>query len=120
MASRVRSPSIQQELPFGLRVRRRKRKLVAEMKPILLVGGVLLLGLLFYVWQHVQVVRLGYQVERLREAQATLIQEGKGLRVELGRLRSLKRVEELARHKLGMVNPVPGQIILIEEPGEGK
>lgn len=120
MAARARASSMQQELPFGIRVRRKKRKLVPEMKPILLVGGILVLGFLFYVWQHVQVVRLGYQVERLRAAQTALIQEGKGLRVELGRLRSLKRVEELARRKLGMVNPVPGQIILVEEPGEGK
>lgn len=120
MASRVRSPSMQQELPFGLRVRRRKRKLVSEMKPILLVGGILFLGLLFYVWQHLQVVRFGYQLEQLRATRATLIQEGKELRVELGRLRSLKRVEQLARSKLGMVNPVPGQVIFVEEPGEGK
>jgi cell division protein FtsL len=85
------------------------------MKPMLLVGAILLLGLLIYVWQHVQVVRSGYQ-ERLRAARATLIQEGKALRVELGRLRSLKRVEEIARGKLGMVNPVPGQIVFMEEP----
>lgn len=120
MTSKARAPSIQQELPFGVRVRRKKRKLVSEMKPIFLVGGILLLGLLFYVWQHVQVVRLGYQVERLRAARAALIQEEKGLRVELGRLRSLKRVEGLARGTLGMVNPVSGQIILVDEPGEGK
>lgn len=118
MTSKARSPSMQQELPFGVRARRKKRKLVPEMKPIFLVGGILVLGLLFYVWQHVQVVRLGYQVERLRAARAILIQEEKGLRVELGRLRSLKRVEGLARGRLGMVNPVPGQIIFIEESGE--
>lgn len=116
MATRVRSESMQQELPFGVRVRRGRHRLARELKPILLVGVILLLGLLFYVWQHVQVVRLSYQVERLRTARATLIQEGKALRVELGRLRSLRRVEELARRKLGMVNPVSGQIILMEEP----
>jgi cell division protein FtsL len=86
------------------------------MKPMLLVGAILVLGLLIYVWQHVQVVRFGYQVERLRAARVTLIQEGKALKVELGRLRSLKRVEEIARSKLGMVNPVPGQIVFMEEP----
>ncbi len=116
MATRVRSRSTQQELPFGVRAGRGKRKLAREMKPMILVGAILLLGLLIYVWQHVQVVRFGYQVERLRAARATLIQEGKALRVELGRLRSLKRVEEIARGKLGMVNPVPGQIVFMEEP----
>ncbi len=116
MAARVRSQSMQQELPFGVRVRRGKRTLAPGMKSILRVGGILVLGLLIYVWQHVQVVRFGYQVERLRAVRATLIQEGKALSVELGRLRSLKRVEEIARGKLGMVNPVPGQIVFMEEP----
>ncbi|MFQ5989093.1 MAG: septum formation initiator family protein [Candidatus Methylomirabilales bacterium] len=116
MAPRVRSASMQQELPFGVRVRRGKQKLARDLKPILFVGGILLGGLLLYVWQHVQVVRLSYQLEQLREARITLIQEGKALRVELGRLRSVRRVEKLARRKLGMVNPVPGQVILVEEP----
>ncbi|MFQ5803109.1 MAG: septum formation initiator family protein [Candidatus Methylomirabilales bacterium] len=116
MAARVRAQSMQQELPFGVRVRRGKRTLVPRMKPILLVGGILLLGLLVYVWQHVQVVRLGYQVERLRAARATLVQERKALRVELGKLRSLERVETLARGKLGMIDPDPGQMIFLEEP----
>lgn len=86
---------------------------------MLVAGGVLLLGLLLYVWQHIQVVRLGYQIEDLRAAQVSLIQEGKVLEVELGRLRSLTKVEDRARRELGMVNPVPGQIILLEEKQEG-
>lgn len=116
MAPEVRSGSIQQELPFGVRARRAKRGLSPESKQKLIVCGVLLLGLLFYVWQHIQVVRLGYQIERHRAAQASLTQEGKTLRMELSRLRSVKRVEEFARRELGMVNPRPGQIIQIEEP----
>ena len=82
---------------------------------MLVAGGVLLLGLLLYVWQHIQVVRLGYQTEGLRAAQVTLVQEGKALEVELGRLRALTKVEDLARRELGMVNPVPGQVILLED-----
>lgn len=82
---------------------------------MLVVGGVLLLGLLLYVWQHIQVVRLGYQIEDLRAARVTLVQEGKALEVELGRLRALTKVEDLTRRELGMVNPVPGQVILLED-----
>jgi cell division protein FtsL len=115
MTSRTRSGWIQQELPFGIRVRRGKRRPFAGLRTILLGGGVLLLGLLLYVWQHIQVVRLGYQIERLRGVQTSLIQEGNTLRVELSRLRSLKRVEELARRELGMMDPVAGQIIVLEE-----
>ena len=32
---------------------------------------VILAGALFHVWQHIHVVRQGYELERLREAHAT-------------------------------------------------
>ena len=102
MASKVRARRFQYELPFEKKVRGRKRRVSAEVRPMLLAGGVLVFALLFYVWQHIQVVRLGYQIEGLREERATMIQEGKALKVKLSRLRSLKRVEQLSRRKLGM------------------
>lgn len=88
---------------------------LASLSPVCL-GLLILLAALFYVWQHTSVVRLGYEVERLRERQAALVQENKGLRLELGQLRSLRRVEEIARQRLGMVTPKPGQVVLIPEP----
>ena len=79
------------------------------------LGVLILAAALLYVWQHIFVVRLGYEIERLREQQAALVQEHKGLRLELGQLRSLRRVEEFARKRLGMVTPRPGQVILMPE-----
>lgn len=110
MTSEVRSARLQQGLPLTF----------LDIKPILLIGGILLIGLLFYVWQHIHVVRLGYQIERLRAEQLHLVQEAKAMRVEIARLRSLKRVEEVARRDLGMMPPSPGQIILMEEAREGR
>jgi cell division protein FtsL len=79
------------------------------------LGVLVLAGALFYVWQHTRVVRLGYEIERLRETKAALQQEHKSLRLEMGQIRSLRRVEEIARTRLGMVTPKPGQIVLIPE-----
>ncbi|HYL81566.1 MAG TPA: cell division protein FtsL [Candidatus Acidoferrum sp.] len=79
------------------------------------LGILVLAGALFYVWQHTRVVRLGYEIERLLETKAALQQEHKSLRLEMGQLRSLRRVEEIARTRLGMVTPKPGQIVLIPE-----
>lgn len=76
---------------------------------------VILAGALFHVWQHIHVVRQGYQLERLREIHAKLVQENKTLRLEAGQLRSLRRVEEIARTRLGMMTPKPGQVVLIPE-----
>lgn len=76
---------------------------------------VILAGALFHVWQHIHVVRQGYAIERLRAVHAGLVQENKTLRLEAGRLRSLRRVEEIARTRLGMATPKPGQVVLIPE-----
>ncbi len=79
------------------------------------LGVVILVAVLLYVWQHISVVRVGYEVERLREQQAALIQESKALKLERGQLRSLRRVEEVARKRLGMVTPKAGQVVLVPE-----
>ena len=76
---------------------------------------VILTGALYHVWQHIYVVRQGYELERFREARATLMHTNKSLRLEAGQLRSLRRVEEIARTRLGMTTPKPGQVILIPE-----
>lgn len=115
MTSQVRSERLQQRLPLAFRVWGEGKRLSRGIKTILLIGGIPLIGLLFYVWQHIQVVRLGYQIERLRAEQLHLVQEAKVMRVEMARLRSLKRVEEVARRELGMVHPSPGQVILMRE-----
>lgn len=79
------------------------------------VGLVILAGVLFYVWQHTQVLRQSYAIERLRAQHAQLVQENKALRLEQGQLRALKRVEEIARTRLGMVTPKPGQVVVVPE-----
>ena len=80
------------------------------------LGVLILVGALLYVWQHIHVVRLGYEIEQLRDRQASLVQENKTLKLEMGQLRSLKRVEDIARKRLGMVAPEPGQVVLIPQP----
>jgi cell division protein FtsL len=79
------------------------------------LGVMILAGVLLYVWLHTHVLREAYAVERLREAHAELVQENKSLRLEIGQLRSLRRVEEIARTRLGMVAPKPGQVLVIPD-----
>jgi cell division protein FtsL len=78
-------------------------------------AGVLAVALLI-VWQHVYAVRLGYEVERLRQLQAALVQEHKALKLEMGKLRAIRRVEEVARKRLGMISPQAGQVTVVQEP----
>ncbi len=85
-----------------------------DLVPTLLLGGLVLLGVLFYVWQHIQVVRLGYEIEQLQGERIALLRREKELRFDLARLRSLRRVEEIARRQLGLTTPVPGQVIMVD------
>ncbi|MBZ0160711.1 hypothetical protein [Candidatus Methylomirabilis sp.] len=85
-----------------------------DLLPSLLMGGLVLAGVLCYVWQPIQVVRLGYQVEYLAGERAGLIRQQKELRLDVARLRSLRRVEEIARQQLGLTSPKPGQVITVE------
>lgn len=79
-----------------------------------ILGGAVLVVVLFYVWQHIQVVRLGYQVEYLAGERTALIQQQKELRLEVARLMSLRRVEEIARGQLGLTSPKSGQVVTLE------
>jgi len=92
-----------------LRLSARTRELLA----LLGTGALLVAVVLLYVFQHIQVVRLGYEGERLRRERAALVEQGKILTLEVAGLRAVKRVEEVARGELGMVTPAPGQIIVV-------
>lgn len=84
-----------------------------EILAMVATGGLLVLAALLYVFLHIQVVRLGYEVEQLRRERAALVEQGKVLALEVGALRAVKRVDGIARGELGMVTPEPGQVIVV-------
>jgi cell division protein FtsL len=116
-AQAVAPPAVGERLSVRHRVERVRR---ISLLPGLLVGGILLLGVLFYVWQHIQVVRLGYVIERLRTERAAALQRGRELALEIAQLKSLKRVEEVARTRLGMVTPTRGQLVMVPAAPDGE
>jgi cell division protein FtsL len=100
------------------RARARRAFLRLDLWRAVVVLGLLCLGILFYVWQHIQVLRLGYALEGLRAQRATLLQENKTLTLEMARLTALSRVEAIARARLEMETPRPGQVIVLPEPAQ--
>lgn len=96
------------------RARARRAFLRLDLWRAVVVLGLLCLGILFYVWQHIQVVRLGYEIEHLQAERLALVRQENELRFEVARLRSLRRVEEIGRRQLGLTSPVSGQVILVE------
>ena len=84
------------------------------LKEIALGAGFLLLLLViltFYIWYQTEAVQLGYRIGEL-EARVAGVKEGiKRLEAKRAELLSLRRVEGIARDKLGLVDPAPGQVL---------
>ncbi len=71
--------------------------------------------LLFYFWQGVQVIRIGYEIDQLSREYQVLQNERNRLAVELSSLESLVTVEKLAERDLGMVFPALDQVVVVRE-----
>ena len=83
-----------------------------------LLGGLFLVGLLFYGWQHYQWIQYGYRIEAAQKRKEQLGEAGRQLRLERASLRNPQRIDAIARSELGMVVPAPGQLVTFkpEEP----
>lgn len=78
------------------------------------IGGLLVLVLLFSAWQHFELLRHGYLMERLQAERAAEEEINRHLRLELETLRSPQRIERIALGKLHLVHPARDQAIVIE------
>lgn len=65
------------------------------------------------VWPHLEMVKIGYRLAHLERQRAKLLQDRRVLRIEVAALRQLDRVESIARKKMEMVFPEPGQIVYV-------
>jgi cell division protein FtsL len=72
---------------------------------------VVLMIALCLVWVRLQVVNRGYEISTARQLERRLEQEQRELRIEAATLTSPRRLEEVARTRLGMGPPAPGQIV---------
>ncbi len=74
---------------------------------LLVVAGVALL----LVWVRLQTVDTGYALSAARHLAHRLEQEQRELEMEISTLTSPRRLERVARERLGMGPPTPGQIV---------
>ncbi len=75
--------------------------------------GLVVVSLLVYVAERVDIVRLGYQIERLKIERAALQRERDELRVKVSKLSSPERIAHLASDRLGMMPPSKEQVVLV-------
>lgn len=74
-------------------------------------------GVFIYLWPHLHIIKLAYDFQELQSQEKILLQENEQLHTEKAMLRSLKRVERIAKQKLGFVVPQSDQIILVMQRG---
>jgi cell division protein FtsL len=79
-----------------------------------MIGGLLVLVLLFSAWQHFELVRHGYLMEQLQQERAAEEAVNRRLRLEVEALRSPGRIEDIAIRQLRMIRPSRDQAIVIE------
>lgn len=73
------------------------------------------------VWPHLEMVKIGYNLAQLERQREKLLQDRRVLRIEVAALRQLDRIESIARKKMEMVFPQPGQIVYVNiGPGSVK
>ncbi len=75
--------------------------------------SIFIVELFSYTWCRVQCVRIGYEItEEINNNQKIITLQNK-LKIELARLKSPKRLAEIASRKLNLTRPTPKQIIII-------
>jgi cell division protein FtsL len=67
-----------------------------------------------FVWERVDMVRVGYQIERLKHDKMMLERERNQLRIKFSTLSAPDRIAKVATEKLGMVPPQKGQVIMVQ------
>ena len=70
--------------------------------------------LLFFTWVRSQIVNTGYENQQLRAEEESLLRIQKKLIIEEETLKSLDRIDTIARNELNMIALQPKQIILTQ------
>jgi cell division protein FtsL len=81
-----------------------------------LLGAALAACLLLYAAQHFQCLAVRYQLEELKAARAEAVALNQQLKLEAASLRSPMRIDIIARGRLGLTVPVPGQVAAVATP----
>ena len=89
---------------------RRQRELWGSLG----IGVVLVLVVMFSAWQHFELIRHGYQVERMQKERAAEEDVRQHLRLEIETLRAPQRIEKLATDRLGMIAPTSDDAVVLE------
>lgn len=78
------------------------------------VASILMAVALLYVWSHIHMTELEYQIAHELNNREQITEEQTKLKVELATLKSPRRIETIAREKLQMTYPERTQVIILK------
>jgi cell division protein FtsL len=78
------------------------------------IGLFLVSVLLFWAWQHFELLRHGYRFEQMQRQHAAELEITRHLRLDIYALRSPARIERMAMRQLGMVTPAAADALVVE------
>ena len=81
---------------------------------LIFVAVIFMVVVLIYVWSHIQMRKLEYQVAEEMNIREQLLEEQKKLKLECATLKSPQRIEAIARNKLQMSYPEREQVVLLK------
>jgi len=93
-------------------------RLVRHVEPVKLrnfyktatLGGAIALCCMLYVFQHFRCIDLSFQLEDLRQKQAQAAALNSELKLNIATLSRPSRIDQIARLKLGLTQPLPDQV----------
>jgi cell division protein FtsL len=95
-------------------VREVDRERIHELWRSVGIGVFLVSVLLFWAWQHFELLRHGYRLEQVQRERAAEDEINRHLRLEIETLRAPARIERLAIGRMKMVAPGPDDASVIE------
>lgn len=78
-----------------------------------MIIGVLSFTFIVYVWSKIDVLQIGYELEKLSKQRMSLEQEHNRLQLKLSQLTAPDRIASESEKRLGMKIPNTGQVVLV-------
>ena len=93
-------------------------RLVRHVEPVKLknfyktaaLGGLIALCCMLYIFQHFKCIDLSFQLEELKQKQAQAAALNSELKLNIATLSRPSRIDQIARLRLGLTQPLPDQV----------
>ncbi|WP_447969315.1 cell division protein FtsL [Nitrospira sp. M1] len=68
---------------------------------------------LLYVWMRVDLLRVGHDIEQLKQQELTLEHRQEALQLQLSQLTAPQKIAKAAKEQFQLKMPDPGQIVMV-------